>query len=185
MRQNNKSSGAEPAIGEQLVNFAPRETSDISAHADDSLIMSQEPPRAGDGVAHGVLIEDVKVDEQDEIARDMTLLADVVIRRRAAGRVGRSAQDWRDSLVADSSDTKGPAFPPVSIALRGENEVHVVDTIERAIECLTTLWPVRNGEAFEGALQSCIDGIKGRVSPQQVRSAFVHAADTAGILRLP
>jgi hypothetical protein len=115
----------------------------------------------------------------------MTLLADMVIRRRAAGRGDLDARDWQGSFAVDSNDASDPQFPPVRIVLHGEDEVHVVDSIERAVECLTTLWPVHNGEAFEKALETCIDGIKGRASPMQVRSAFVHAADTAGILLLP
>lgn len=186
MRQNSKSFGANPATGEQLINFAPVKISNTPTQTDDSLVTSQESSRIGAGVAGGMVVEDVKMDEPNVIARDMTLLADMVSRRRAAGRGDDlDTRDWQGSFAIDSNDPKDPEFPPVRIVLHGEDEVHVVDSIERAIDCLTTLWPVHNGEAYEKALQTCIDGIKGRASPMQVRSAFVDAADMAGILLHP
>ena len=181
MRQNSKSFGADLAVGEELVNSALLETSNAPTHLDGSLMMSQEPLSASGSVAS----EYVGAGQLSEIVGDMTLLADMVIKRRAVRSSGLDAQDWQGLLAADPSDPKEPTFPAVRIAMTGEELVHVVDSIERAVECLTTLWPVRNGEAFEYALQICIDGIRGRVSPQQVRSAFVDAAGEAGILILP
>ncbi|MER8955590.1 DUF982 domain-containing protein [Mesorhizobium sp. M0833] len=43
-------------------------------------------------------------------------------------------------------------------------------------------WPKR-GPKWKLALQSCIDGFEGRVSPQEVRMAFEAAAREEGMLR--
>lgn len=184
MRRNNKSFVVGSALGEQLADLAPFETSNAPTRIDGSLIASQDLPRTISGGVGSMVAGDVKADEPNEIARDMTLLADVVARRRSAGRSEINAQDLPDFFAADPSDRKDPAFTPIRMTMHGEDKVHVVDSIESAIECLTTLWPVRNGDAFEEALQTCIDGIKGRASPQQVRLAFVNAADEVGILIL-
>lgn len=183
MRRNSKSFGAQTAIGEELVNFASLKMQNAPTQTSDSLVASQEP--SSGGVAGSIVVEHAEMDDPNVIARNMTLLADLVVRRRAAGRGDLDARDCQHPFAADSNDTQDPAFPPVRVAFHGEDEVHVVDSIERAVECLTMRWPVHSGEAFETALQTCIDGVKGRASPIQVRLAFVHAAHTAGILLLP
>jgi len=182
MRQNSKSFEDNPTIGERLVNFTPLKITNALIQTDGSPVTSQEPSRMSGGVAGNMVVEGGEMNGPNVVARDMTLLADVVVRRRAAGRDHLNA---RDSFAVDANDSKDSAFLPIGIVLYGEDEVHVVDSIERAVECLTTLWPVHSGEALEKALQTCIDGIKGRASPTQVRLAFAHAADTAGILLIP
>lgn len=57
----------------------------------------------------------------------------------------------------------------------------LIDSVEAAIQYVTDSWPVRNGKAFEEALQACIDGMAGRISPDQVRQALYKAAKEAGI----
>ncbi|NTG30031.1 DUF982 domain-containing protein [Agrobacterium rhizogenes] len=79
------------------------------------------------------------------------------------------------------NDSDVPAFAPVEIAILAGGGYIVVDTIERAVECLTDRWPVRKGVAYEKALQACIDAMNGRTSPRQVRQAFINAAKEAGI----
>lgn len=73
------------------------------------------------------------------------------------------------------------AFTPVRINLQIGDEYHIIDTVKKATECLTESWPVRSGEAYEEALQACIDGMKDRIAPEQVRQALIKAARGAGI----
>lgn len=181
MRQNSNNFGADLIVGEKLVDPEAPDTATASAQSDGSLFSSPELTSASDIIP----INDVGTGEQSQSAHDMSLLADMVARRRAAKRGGLVAEDWRDFGSAGVSDSQSVAFLPVRLAVRGKDAVEVIDSIEKAVEYLTTLWPVRHGEAFEGALKSCIDGIKGRASPQQVRSTFVNAANAAGILILP
>ena len=181
MRQNNKSFRAGPAIGEQLDNLVPFDTPNPPVSLNGSLMMSQEPPKASDAGLGGVVVEDDKAADPNETIRDMTLLANAVIRRRGAKVDDLGSRAFRDSFAADPNDSKDSAFPPIRMEMPTEDDVLVVDTIERAIECLTTLWPVRYGQAYEDALQSCIDGMKGRASPQQVRVSVIAAANEAGI----
>lgn len=99
-------------------------------------------------------------------------------------RIGRvTARRFREMLEigADPTGADVPGFAPVQIAIRASGGYLVVDTIEKAIECLTELWPGRKGEAFEEALQACIDGINHRIPPEDVRQAFINAANEAGI----
>ncbi len=118
----------------------------------------------------------------DDIARDMTLLSKLVMKRRYAGIERTAVQDRQDFSGENSGNLRNLAFEPIEISLDDDGEVQIVDSVTRAVECLTTQWPVRYGEAFEDALHICIDGIAGRASPQQVRSAFIAAAKAAGIL---
>ncbi|OCJ07075.1 hypothetical protein A6U86_08295 [Rhizobium sp. AC27/96] len=181
MRQNSNNLEAGFAIGEKLADPETPVTSNASIPSDNSSLTSPEMASASGVMA----ANDAGVGEQGQIAHDMSILAEMVTRRRAARRNGLTTEDRRDFGSANASSAKSPTFPPVRIAVRGKDAVEVIDSIEKAVEYLTTLWPVRHGDAFEGALQSCIDGIKGRVSTQQVRAAFVNAAAAAGILILP
>lgn len=162
MRRNSKVVGVDAANGEQIASFVPTENPRAPADVEGGMIASAEPY---------------------PVARDMTLLADVVVRRRSA--IEQDATDRSRGPSPDrdcSSSEEASMFMPVAIKLGRRDEVHIVASIEGAIECLTTRWPVAHGVAFEGALQACIDEIKGRASPMQVRLALVRAADVAGIL---
>ncbi|MBM7047473.1 MULTISPECIES: DUF982 domain-containing protein [Rhizobium] len=181
MRQNNKIFRAGPAIGEQLDNLVPFDASNPPVSLNSSLMMSQEPSKSSDGGLGDVVAEDDKAADPNETVRDMTLLANAVIRRGGAKVDDLGSQAVRDIFAADPNDSKDSAFSPIRMEMPTEDGALVVDTIERAIECLTTLWPVRHGQAYEDALQSCIDGMKGRASPQQVRSSVIAAANEAGI----
>jgi len=99
-------------------------------------------------------------------------------------KIGRvTAKRFREMLEndADSADANLTGFAPVQIAIRSGDGYLVVDSIEKAVECLTDLWLARKGQAFEEALQACIDGINHRVSSENVRKAFINAANEAGI----
>ncbi|WP_246704083.1 DUF982 domain-containing protein [Rhizobium sp. P38BS-XIX] len=162
MRRNSKVVGVDAANGEQITSFVPTESPQAPPEVEDAMIVSPERYRA---------------------PRDMTLLADVVMRRRSAVEQDAIDRGYTTSPSHDCSASEdASAFTPVAIKLGGRDKVHMVASIEGAIECLTTLWPVAHGAAFEGALQACIDEIKGRASPMQVRLALVRAADVAGIL---
>lgn len=179
MRRNNKGFEDDLAVGEEPVNTTFFEASGASAQSDSSLVISKEPPNA----SGGVVIDDVRVRESGKTVGDMTLLADMVMERQADRR-DFNGRDWQDLLAADLSDAEAHTFPQVPIIMFGEETVRVVDSIESAIECLTTVWPIRNGDVFEYVLQTCIEGITGRVSSQQVRLVFIHAAEEAGIFVL-
>ncbi|AYG69591.1 DUF982 domain-containing protein (plasmid) [Rhizobium sp. CCGE531] len=112
----------------------------------------------------------------------MKLLTKLVLKRRCAGAERPAVQDRQDFSGENSDNLRNLVFEPVKISLDDDGEVQVVDSVMRAVECLTTQWPVHYGEAFEQALQTCIDGVTGRASPPQVRSAFITAAKAAGIL---
>ncbi|MFT4185412.1 MAG: DUF982 domain-containing protein [Rhizobium sp.] len=99
-------------------------------------------------------------------------------------RIGRlTAQRFREMLEVDAGPADGdvPGFAPVQITVQAGGGYLVVDTVEKAIDCLTQRWPGRKGEAFEEAVQACIDGINHRIPPQDVRQAFIKAANEAGI----
>ena len=181
MRQNNKSFRAGPTSGEQFVKLIPFDVSNPSIRSNGSLMISPEPPKASDGGLSDAVAEDDKAVDLNKTIRDMTLLANAVIRRRDTKVAGLNSQDFRDIFAPDPNASKDSTFSPIKMEIPAKDDVLVVDTIERAIECLTMLWPVRNGQAYEEALQSCIDGIKSRVSPQQVRVSLAAAANEAGI----
>lgn len=117
--------------------------------------------------------------KQGEVTRAAARVSGTKIER--IGRV--TARRFREMLEvgADPADAGVPRFAPVQIAIRASGGYLVVDTVEKAIECLTELWPGRKGEAFEEAVQACIDGINHRIASDDVRKAFINAANEAGI----
>ncbi|WP_454851032.1 DUF982 domain-containing protein [Rhizobium binxianense] len=72
-------------------------------------------------------------------------------------------------------------FEPLKISNEDGGEELVISTVEGAIRYVTDLWPVRNGEAYEEALQACIDGMNDRISPTEVREILLRAARKAGV----
>lgn len=158
MGRNTKDFGTDPDIGGRFVRSNPFEIPDPPVRLED------DAPKA------------------DDPARDMTLLSKLVMKRRCVGIERAAVQERQDFSGEDSDNLRSLTFEPVKIDLDGNGEVQIIDSIMRAVECLTTQWPVRHGEAFEDALQTCIDGVTGRASPKQVRSAFIAAAKAAGIL---
>jgi len=186
MGRNDKNFGTDLDRSAQLVGLISLKVPTSSANADGRRALAQEPPRTNEGDPGHDATEEDEVAALDKIARDMALLATLVMRRRQAKSENTGAQDEEPPFDAPDGDgSSGFAFAPIGIALQDESELQFVDSIEQAVECLTTKWPIRYGDAYEAALQACIDGVKGRVSPDQVRSAFVNAADAAGIRVIP
>jgi hypothetical protein len=181
MGQNDKGLGAGLDSGAQLLSLIPVEISNPLTNADSrSAMPSQQSPEANASNLDRNAAEVGEVSPLDKIARDMTLLAELVTRRRQAKPESSSDPDQElPSEAPDCSETLG--FEPLGIAFCDEAEVQTVDSVAQAIECLTTKWPMRHGDAFEEALQACVDGIKGRVSPEHVRSALVKVAEAAGM----
>ncbi|MFK0164178.1 DUF982 domain-containing protein [Rhizobium sp. NPDC090279] len=184
MGQNDKSFGADPDSGVQLLGSIPLEVPNPSTNADRRMALPPESPEASESDPGCSATEAGTVLAPDEIARDMGLLAKLVTWRRRAKSETANGQD--QGLPADpSNDAGGLVFAAVGIALQDEDEVQIVGSVAQAVEYLTTKWPIRYGDAFEEALQACIDGVKGRASPEQVRSAFVNAAVAAGLRVIP
>ncbi|MGY5801092.1 DUF982 domain-containing protein [Rhizobium sp. LEGMi12c] len=183
MGRNDKSFGADLDSGAQLANSVPVDVFTPQTNIDSRLALPPEP-QAEESDPGQVVAEGDELVALDKIARDMTLLATLVTRRRHAKSENAEDQDQTSSLDA-LDEPIGLAFAPLGIAMQDEDEVQSIDSIAQAVECLTTKWPVRYGDAFEEALQACVDGIKGRVSPEQVRSAFLKAASAAGMRVIP
>jgi hypothetical protein len=184
MGRNDRSFGADLDNGAQLVNSVPVDVFTPQTNIDSRLALPPEPLQAGQSDPGRVVAEGDELVTLDKIARDMTLLATLVTRRRHAKSENAEDQDQTSSLDA-SDEPIGLVFAPLGIAMRDEDELQSIDSITQAVECLTTKWPIRYGDAFEEALQACVDGIKGRISPEQVRSAFLKAAGAAGMRVIP
>lgn len=72
-------------------------------------------------------------------------------------------------------------FPiPVMITL-GETGQRAVSSVWEAIECLRSLWPVKNGPDYRRALQACMDALDGWKPAHKARHAFIRAAREAGV----
>jgi N-methylhydantoinase A/oxoprolinase/acetone carboxylase beta subunit len=175
MRQNNKSLRADIDLGGTFTDSISLDISRSAIHIQPSLATSKDP-LLGDLEE---LIESIGIatSGRNDVARGTTI-------ERKIEKIGRvTAKRFREMLESgnDPADANLPGFTPVQIEIRSSGGYIVVDTVEKAIECLTERWPNLKGEAFEAALQACIDGINHRVSPEDVRQAFVNAANEAGI----
>lgn len=178
MRQNNKSFRADTDIGGTSSNSIPPELSQSAIQPPHSLLASTDSPFGG--LERGVA--DVVAASYN--CNEKTYVTKRVATERNIENIGRvTAQRFREMLEIGSgaADANLPGFMPIRIAMRSGDGYFVVDSIEKAIEYLTNLWPNTKGQAFEDALQACIDGINHRVSPDDVRRAFVNAANEAGI----
>ncbi|WP_245432601.1 MULTISPECIES: DUF982 domain-containing protein [unclassified Rhizobium] len=180
MGQNDKTSDVELNVDTQLIGLAPPEVSSPSTNMDGRAALPHEPHEEDDGN----LGRAGEVTMSGEIARDMSLLSRLVMWRRNAKSVNADDQDQTPQPEA-SIDRAALDFVPIGISLQGDEQVRIVNSVAQAIECLTTEWPVRYGDAFEEALQACIDSVKGKTSPEQVRVALVNAAKAAGMRVTP
>lgn len=183
MGRNDKSFGADLDNGAQLVNSVP-DVFTPQTNVDSRLGSPPELPQAGEGDPGRVVAEEEKLAALDKIARDMTLLATLVTRRRHVKSENADDQDEATSLDA-LDEPIGLAFAPLEITICDGDEIQSINSIAQAVDYLTAKWPIRYGDAFEEALQACVDCVKGRVSPEQVRSALLKAAAAAGIRVVP
>lgn len=184
MGRNDKSFGVDLDNDAQLLSLIPAGTSSPPATMEKPLALPAESRQADERDPSQAAATEHSISALEKVARDMTLLATLVTRRRHAKS---EAGDYKNQALPSDNvgDLSELAFQPVGIAPREGDEFQIVDSVAGAVEYLTAKWPICCGDAFEEALQACVDGIKGRVSPEQVRSAFINAADAAGIRVAP
>ncbi len=184
MRRNDKSVGADLDNDAQLLSLIPTDTSSNPATIDKPAALQAEHPKADESDPVRGAAVGYNVSVLDKVASDMTLLATLVTRRRHAKS---DTPDYKNHALPsdDVSELSELTFQPVGIAFQEVGEFQIVDSVVGAVEYLTAKWPIRYGDAFEEALQTCVDGINGRVSPEQVRLAFIHAANAAGLRVAP
>jgi hypothetical protein len=72
-----------------------------------------------------------------------------------------------------------------SVELTIENSDHFrcVSNSREAMECLSTCWPAKSGALFAAARRACLRAMDGKADHRQAQTAFVKAAQEAGILR--
>jgi hypothetical protein len=70
-------------------------------------------------------------------------------------------------------------FRPVKV--QTESGIRTFETLEEATEFLLMNWPAYQSPTLDHARQTCLAAIKGKVSKQNARAAFVSAAKEAGI----
>jgi hypothetical protein len=72
---------------------------------------------------------------------------------------------------------------PVTVALGSDgNVIHVVRRVAHALDILVNHWPVAHGEKAMVARRVCVSVLNGNAVSFMARSAFVEAAQEAGIL---
>lgn len=175
MWQNNKSLRPDIDLGGTFTDSIPVNISRSADHMHACLATTKDPLPGGSDK----FVEDARIATSS--SSDVTLGTEIEKEIERLGRV--AAKHFREMLESgnDPAITNLPGFAPVQIEIHSGSGYHLVDTIEKAIECLTDQWHGLKGEAFEAALQACIDGINHRVSPEEVRQAFIKAANEAGI----
>lgn len=174
MWQNNKSLRADIDLGGTFTDSIPVDISQSAAHMQACLATTKDPLLGGSDKFVG----DARIATSG--GNDVALGAGIEKKIEKLGRV--TAKRFREMLENgnDPAAANLPGFAPVQIEILGGGYV-VVDTVEKAVECLTDQWHGLKGDAFEAALQACIDGINHRVSPEEVRQAFIKAVSDAGI----
>ncbi|MBX9455790.1 MAG: DUF982 domain-containing protein [Rhizobium sp.] len=72
---------------------------------------------------------------------------------------------------------------PVDVTLDGFDHRRTIVATFYACECLLTLWPNRQGPAYEQALKTCAEAVRsGTVDHAMARTAFIEAAREARVL---
>lgn len=72
-------------------------------------------------------------------------------------------------------------FNPVIISLGNANADATISSVEEAAEELLTEWPIDDGERYYVAVKACLDCITSDADPDFARTAFVRAAEEAGM----
>lgn len=175
MWQNNKSLRADIDLGGTFTDSIPVDISQSAAHMQACLATTKDPLLGG----ADKFVEDTRIATSG--SSDVALGAGIERKIEKLGRV--NAKQFREVLEIgnDPAAANLPSFAPVQIEILSGGGYSVVDTIEKTIECLTDFWSGPKGEAFEAALQACIDAINHRASPEEVRQALINAANEAGI----
>ena len=72
-------------------------------------------------------------------------------------------------------------FNPVIISLGDANPELTISSVEEAAEELLTEWPIDDGDRYYEAVKACLDCITSDADPDFARTAFVQAAEEAGM----
>lgn len=72
-------------------------------------------------------------------------------------------------------------FNPVIISFGDANAYATISSVEEAAEELLTEWPIDDGERYYEAVKACLDCITSDANPDVARTAFVKAAEEAGL----
>jgi hypothetical protein len=179
MWQSNKSLRADIDLGGTFTDSIPLDISQSSIHMQPCLATTKDPLPGG----ADEFVEDARIatSGRNDVARGTQV-------ERKIEKIDQvAAKRFREmfEIGSDPADANLPGFAPIQIEIQSTDGFFVVDTIEKAVACLTGHWPGIKGEAFEAALQACIDGINHRISPEEIRQAFIKAANEAGIRIIP
>jgi hypothetical protein len=69
----------------------------------------------------------------------------------------------------------------VDLEIHGIGGYRTVRTTEDAALCLLERWPTGKGKAYMVAQRTCLDGLEGRATAENVRQAFIKAAHEAKV----
>ncbi|MBO0143705.1 hypothetical protein D3C87_1581990 [compost metagenome] len=72
-------------------------------------------------------------------------------------------------------------FNPVIISLGDANPDLTISSVEEAAEELLSEWPIEDGDRYYEAVKACLDCITSDADPDLARTAFVQAAEEAGM----
>ncbi|MBD9650191.1 DUF982 domain-containing protein [Ensifer sp. NPDC090286] len=73
---------------------------------------------------------------------------------------------------------------PLSVRLQSGAE-RLFSTVFDALDFLENEWPVRNGQTYKAAVDSCREALNGRAPASVAREAFVGACIEAGMTPTP
>lgn len=71
---------------------------------------------------------------------------------------------------------------PVSVAVGISGDVWIVENARSAINLLTSHWRGQGSEKYKTAMRACQGAVRGEVSPEIARQAFIDAASEVRVL---
>ncbi|THV12839.1 DUF982 domain-containing protein [Rhizobium rhizophilum] len=80
--------------------------------------------------------------------------------------------------------TNDPWDKPVELLIEDSSHFQCIKNSRDAVACMATSWPVRHDREYAAARRACLMALDGKLSSTRARSAFVAAAEKAGILRV-
>ena len=90
-----------------------------------------------------------------------------------------SAEIYAEVIMIESVARKH--ITPLHAELYGPGGYRVLSSVADLAAVLINSWPDERGDAYEGALVTCLDVLEGHGTPEQAREAFTEAAGEAGI----
>ncbi|MBB4349322.1 DUF982 domain-containing protein [Aliirhizobium cellulosilyticum] len=72
-------------------------------------------------------------------------------------------------------------FNPVIISIGDANADLIINSVEEAAEELLSEWPIDDSDRYYEAVKACLDCITSDANPDVARTAFVQAAEEAGL----